>query len=183
MPQLTKAISSTDLSGNRWVCDCVMFDTVYSWCSNNSVNLGLVCSSPPKFEDKPWTIYENAGCDDDDDDDNDEDDDGGGDVDDNTAFTNQLEKIRMTDNKLISGAGHKIYGNLVASGSFSTKNQDQKIESDFTFRYVSFTLSAILLSLLIVAMYLWCRLKPRPSIRTGPAQCDSEASHLSSTEV
>ena len=55
MTQLVNVSSSADLNGNPWVCDCLMFKTVYSWCRNNRVNLELVCSSPLEFEDTSWT--------------------------------------------------------------------------------------------------------------------------------
>ena len=35
-----------------------MFNTIYSWFRDNSVDLDLVCSSLPEFKDTPWTIYE-----------------------------------------------------------------------------------------------------------------------------
>ena len=63
IPQLANVSSSADLNGNPWVCDCQMFNTIYSWCHDNSVDLELVCSSPPKFKGNPWKIYENSGCD------------------------------------------------------------------------------------------------------------------------
>jgi len=44
MTQLVKVSSSADLNGNLWVCDCLMFNTIYSWCRDNSVELELVCS-------------------------------------------------------------------------------------------------------------------------------------------
>jgi len=44
MTQLVKLSSSADLNGNPWVCDCLMFSTVYSWFRDNSVELELVCS-------------------------------------------------------------------------------------------------------------------------------------------
>jgi len=62
MTQLVKVSSSADLNGNPWVCDCLMFSTIYSWCRDNSVDLELVCSSPPEFNGKPWKIYEHSGC-------------------------------------------------------------------------------------------------------------------------
>ena len=52
MTQLVNVSSSADLNGNPWVCDCLMFKTIYSWCRNNSVELELVCSSPPEFKKK-----------------------------------------------------------------------------------------------------------------------------------
>ncbi|KDR22743.1 Vasorin [Zootermopsis nevadensis] len=62
LPQLAKVIRTDDLSGNPWVCDCVMFNTTYSWCRNNGVDLNLTCSRPPKFKDQKWTVYDREGC-------------------------------------------------------------------------------------------------------------------------
>ena len=59
---MVKVSSSADLNGNPWVCDCLMFNTIYSWCRDNSVDLELVCSSPPEFNGKAWKIYEHSGC-------------------------------------------------------------------------------------------------------------------------
>jgi hypothetical protein len=63
IPQLAKENSSVDLNNNPWACDCLMFKTLYSWCRNNSVDLELVCSSPPKFKGQSWKIFEYVGCD------------------------------------------------------------------------------------------------------------------------
>jgi len=57
MQQLVNVCRSADLNDNLLVCDCLMFNKIYSWCHNNSVDLGLVCSSRPKFKGKPWEIY------------------------------------------------------------------------------------------------------------------------------
>jgi len=65
MTQLVKVSSCDDLNGNPWVCDCLMFNTIYSWCRNKSADLELVCSSPPDFKGKPWEIYEHSDCDND----------------------------------------------------------------------------------------------------------------------
>jgi hypothetical protein len=62
MPQLAKVSSSVDLNGNPWVCDCLMFNTVYPWCRDNSVDLDLVFSSLPEFKDTPSTIYDEVCC-------------------------------------------------------------------------------------------------------------------------
>jgi uncharacterized protein YjbI with pentapeptide repeats len=66
--QLAKIRNAVNLQGNPWVCDCLMYSTMYSWCANNSVDLSLVCSSPSRFKGKLWTVYQEEGCDDDDDD-------------------------------------------------------------------------------------------------------------------
>jgi len=42
MTQLVKVSSSADLNGNQWMCDCLMFNTIYSWCRDNSLDLELV---------------------------------------------------------------------------------------------------------------------------------------------
>jgi hypothetical protein len=63
MPQLANISNPMDLNGNPWVCDCVMFNTVHSWCRKNSVDLDLVCSSPLKCKGKLWKICYKADCD------------------------------------------------------------------------------------------------------------------------
>jgi hypothetical protein len=59
--QLAKVSIPEDLKGNSWVCDC-MFYTIYSWCSSHGVHLDIVCSSPPKCNDKLWTDCYKSGC-------------------------------------------------------------------------------------------------------------------------
>jgi len=66
MPQLVKVSNFTELNGNPWDCDCLMFNTIYYWCRDNSVDLDLVYSCPAEFKDTPWTIYEEYGYFDDD---------------------------------------------------------------------------------------------------------------------
>ena len=66
MKQLVNMSSSIDLNVNAWECDCFMFNTIYSWCRDNSVDMELVCSSPPEFKGQTWTIYDENGCFDDD---------------------------------------------------------------------------------------------------------------------
>jgi len=65
MSQLANVIITEDLKGNPWVCDC-MFYKIYSWCSSPGVDLEIVCSSPPKCNDKLWTDCYKVGCDDND---------------------------------------------------------------------------------------------------------------------
>jgi hypothetical protein len=163
MPQLTNANGSVDLSGNPWVCDCVMFSTVYSWCHNKSVDLGLVCSSPPEFKDKPWTVYDEAGCD--------------------SNVTKQVEETTIIHPKLLSSPKHVKYENLKASDSLTTQFQEQPVDYNSLYMYASLSLTAMLLSSITVMTILFRRLKSRLSLRTGPAQSDSETYHLSDMEV
>jgi len=39
-----------------------MFNTIYSWCHENSVLLDLMWSCPPKFKDTSSKIYDDVGC-------------------------------------------------------------------------------------------------------------------------
>ena len=62
MSQLANASIHLDLKGNPWVCDCTFYK-VYSQCSSHGVDLEIVCSSPPKCNDKLWADCYKAGCD------------------------------------------------------------------------------------------------------------------------
>jgi Leucine-rich repeat (LRR) protein len=161
MPQLAKAINSTDLNGNPWVCDCVMFDTVYSWCRNNSVELGLVCSSPPKFKDKPWAIYEKAGCGDDDDSD----------------FADAVEKMTNVTDKL--SLRSQKYVDRTLSDSLPIRIQEQPRTSNINYLHICIALFVALLCLLTLAGVLLYRYSSRTFRRTGPAQSDAETCRLS----
>jgi hypothetical protein len=143
-----------------------MFNTVYSWCRNNSVELGLVCSSPPKFKDKPWEVCEKVGCGSDD-----------------TDFADQVEVTIMMDQKASPGRENANYESPNDIKSFDAKFQEENIEYKFTYMYVSLALLLVLLCLLTSMVILWYCSKSRPSMRTGPAQIDSEAFHLSDTET
>ena len=110
VPQLARVSGSDDLNGNSWVCDCQMFNTVYCWWLNNSVDWRLVCSSPPKFKGQRWIIYENAGCDDD-----------------NTDTADQVEKVMMIGHSF-SVKSHENYINPNASNSLETQNQEKETE-------------------------------------------------------
>jgi hypothetical protein len=168
MPQLAKAISSVDLNGNPWVCDCVMFDTVYSWCRNNSVDLGLVCSSPPKFKDKPWTTYENAGCEEDDDDDA------------YTVFTDLVENMTIIFDKF-SLRSHDNYAAQTVPDRITTEIPEQPRTSYNIFLYI-YILLFVVVCLLTACGLCYC-FRSRKLRRTGPAQSDAEMCHLSSNNT
>ena len=157
IPQLAKESRSIDLNGNPWFCDYLMFNTIYSWCRNNRVDLELVCSSPPKFKGKSGSHCEEYGCDDY-----------------NTDFTDQVKEVNMIEHKL-SVKVPENYLNPIASYSLETQIQVPETEYDFTYKYVSIALSVVILFLSIAVAVLSYRLITRLSLRMGSAQSDSEA--------
>jgi len=152
MPQLVKVSSSADLNGNPWVCDCLMFSTVYSWCRNNSVDLELVCASPPELKDTSWSNYEKYGCDDY-----------------NTDFIDQGKEVNTIENKL-SFKAPENYENPIASYLPETE-----LEVPI---FISGVLSVVLLFLVITFGVLSFRLKLLRPLRKGSAQTDSEVYFL-----
>jgi hypothetical protein len=161
MPQLVKVSSSIDLTGNPWLCDCRMCNTIYSWCRNNSVDLELVCASPAKFKDISLSNCED-GC-----------------VDYNTDFTVKGEKLSMTGNKL-SDKVHGNYENPIASYLRETHVQYQKSEhySPPNYMYISVVLAVVLLCLLTACALLCYRLIFLPSQLNFSTHSDSEACRL-----
>jgi len=168
--QLAKVRNAVNLQGNPWVCDCLMYSTMYSWCTNNSVDLSLVCSGPSRFEGKLWTIYEEEGCDDDDDD-----DDG-----DHTDVEYQVENFTMINDNLTSNGSHENYKTLWTSGPVPTQIQEGNMHNYGVYFYCSIGLSVVFLCLQTIAIML-CRrlLTSRPLMRTGPANSDVEQYPLS----
>jgi len=160
MPQLANVSSSADLNGNPWVCDCQMFNTIYSWCHDNSVDLELVCSSPPEFKDKSWSNCEKYDC---------------GDC--NTDFIDLGKEVNMIENK-ISFKASQNNGNLDPSYLSETYFQAQETESDITRKYICGVHFVVLLSLVIAGGILLYLLKFSSSPRKGSAQTDSKACRL-----
>jgi len=156
MTQLVNVSSSADLIGNPWVCDCFMFGTVYSWCRNNSVDLELVCSSPPELKDKSWSNYEKYGCDDY-----------------NTDFIDQGKEVKMIENKL-SFKAPESYVNPIASYLSETQTEVQETKYNFTPIIISGVLSVVLIVLVITVGVLSYRLRLLRSPRKGSVQTDSE---------
>jgi len=157
MEQLIKVSSSSDLNGNPWVCDCFMFDTIYSWCHNNSVDLELVCSSPPKFKDKSWSNCKKYGC---------------GDY--NTDRIDQGNKVNITENKLEFKAPENDANPVVAYLS-ETQFEAKETEYNITRMYICGILFIALIILVIAVGILSYRLICHNSSRKGSAQSDSEA--------
>ena len=61
MTKLVKTSNTADINGNPWVCDCLMFNTILSWCRDTSADLELVCLIPPKFKVRARTVYDEVG--------------------------------------------------------------------------------------------------------------------------
>ena len=161
--QLANVRNAVDLQGNPWVCDCLMYSTVYSWCRDNRVNWSLVCSSPPRFEGKLWTIYEEKGCDDNDD------------YHHYTDFEYQLGNFTMLNYNLSPNGSHDNYDILQPSGVAPTKIQERTMQHQSVYFYSSITLSVIFLLLLAIQILLYwpCHLTVGSLKRTGPANSDA----------
>jgi len=160
MPQLVKVSNSTDLIGNPWVCDCLMFDTVYFWCRNNSVDLELVCSSPPKFEGNSWKIYEHSGCDD------------------NKDFTDQMDDIASENNPLKIEHFDKYVDK--SEHHFSSEGEQVPLaRSNVNYFYTSIALLVSFLGLLAGAVFVWWRgVSERILRRSSPVKIDAETHPL-----
>jgi Leucine-rich repeat (LRR) protein len=156
MSQLAKMSNSTDLNGNPWVCDCIMYNTIYSWCRDNSVDLVLVCSSPPEFKDKSWSNCENS-C-----------------VDFNTDVTDKVGEVIMMAEQKLSVKEYEDYVNPIEFYSSEKQIQGQKTEYDTIYAYVSYALFVVFLSLLIAVAIFVYRLKSRLSQLKRSAQGYSE---------
>jgi hypothetical protein len=166
MPQLMNVSNSTDLNGNPWLCDCLMFNTVYSWCLNHSVYLELVCSSPPEFKGKPWNIYEYSGC-----------------VNDDTDSADIVEYI-PTANYTLSNESVAKYQAQSVPHSSPVRKQVPLVRTNEHYLYISIALFVVLLGLLAGAGFLWWR-RVRPHIlrRSGPVHSDAEKQGLSCSTV
>jgi len=134
--QLVKVSSSADLNDNPWVCDCLMFNTIYSWCRNNSVDLELVCSSPPEFKGKPWKIYEHSGCDND-----------------KTYVADPVETIASL-NYTSTHEGVAKYGDQLVTHSSSRGEQVKLVKTEEYNFYTSIALFVLILCLSLDPLFL-----------------------------
>lgn len=164
--QLVNVSTPEDLNGNPWVCDCITFNTVYSWCRNNGVDFELVCSSPPKCKGKLWTNCYETDCD-------------GSNID----VVYQVEEITRTDYTALSGVWREKDGNLKTPHSFGTQIQGSNMTYEVTFMYVSISLFVVCVCLLAVLAILYYCLKSRPLKSMDRANGDAETCRLSSTEI
>jgi hypothetical protein len=159
MPQLAKVGSSVDLNGNPWVCDCLMFDTIYSWCRNNSLDLKLVCSSPPKFKGHSWTIFENLGCD--------------------VEFADRVENITNV-NYTLSPESVAKYLDFFSP----LRKQVPPVKTNLHYSYISIALIVVFPGLLAVAaIQCWCVMRSGKFRRSGPAHSDAKTHRLSSSNT
>jgi hypothetical protein len=161
IPQLAKENSSVDLNSNPWVCDCLMFKTLYSWCRNNSVDLELVCSSPPKFKGQSWTIFETVGCD--------------------VNIADRVETIATVSYTLSPEriAKYQIY----SVPHFSpVRDQVPPVRSNVHYFYISIALIVVFTVLLAVAVILfWYGVRSLKFRRLVPVYSDAESHRLYSS--
>jgi hypothetical protein len=167
MPQLAQVIRSSELNGNPWVCDCVMFNTTYSWCRDNGVDLRVKCSSPLKFKGKLWTFYDKEGCDD------------------NIDIVDEVDEFKVIGDTLPLSPIRRLanYEILQMSTNFSIQSQEQDTAFRINYFYTSIVLFAVWVLLLTVAGMMWLLLKSHTLVRTGPALNNAESSHLQESEV
>ena len=162
MPQLAKVCSSVDLNGNPWVCDFLMFNTIYSWCRNKSVDLELVCSSPLKYKGQPWKIYEYSGCDND-----------------NTDLADLVDDTANENDTLSHERVAKYVDQPVVAFSRAGK-QAQLLRPNEYYFYISILLLVALLCLLAGAgIVLWRFVGSRILKRSDPVPRDVEHFPLS----
>jgi hypothetical protein len=159
VPHLAQVIRSSELDGNPWVCDCVLFNTTYVWCRSNGVDLRLTCSSPPNFKGRLWNVYDTEGCGDDFDI-----------VDEFTVAGDTLSSMRRQAN----------YQVLQVSTNFSTQSREQFTAFTINYLHTSIAGSALFCILLPTAIGVFCYWRSLTSKRTGPALTDAETSGLQS---
>jgi hypothetical protein len=166
--QLANVRNAVDLQGNPWVCDCLMYSTMYSWCRNNSVDWSLVCASPSRFEGKLWAIYGEEGCDGyDDDNDNHHH---------HTDVGYQVDNVTMVNDNLSSNGSHDNYNTIRPSGPAPPQIQEVNMEYHSVYFYTSIGLFVQFLFLLTTAILLYRRYL---NLSTGPAKADVEQYPLS----
>lgn len=140
MSHLAGIITASELNGNPWVCDCVLFNTTYSWCRYNGVNLRLMCSSPPNFQGKPWTVYDKEGCGD------------------NTDYVDEVEQFSVIPDTLLRPRRmHENYGIRQMPTYVSIQSQEQDVDHNDIYFYTSLGVLALLLCLLSAAGVLQWR--------------------------
>jgi len=157
--QLVKVSNSTDLNGNPWLCDCLMFNTSYSWCLKHNEDLNLVCSNPPSFKGKSWKFYKYLGCNDD-----------------STDFAFEVEGTTSLNDTL----PEKRFDKYI----YRSEPKVQHVRTNGNYFYISIALLVAFPGLIAGAVILWrCRVRPNTLQRSGPVHSDAEAHPLSSNNI
>lgn len=179
MSQLANMSIPPDLKGNPWVCNCTFY-TTYSRCSSHGVDLEIVCSSPPKCNDKLWADCYKEGCD-------------GNDI-----VVDQLEEMVTIDYITVSSEwleNHKNqnvsdteemkmvnytrkssenHEHQNASNSFGTQIQQQETDIIIiVYVCIAFTICIIIIIILAI---IWLLSKSRRLRDTGGTEGDPESS-------
>jgi hypothetical protein len=149
--QVANVSSHMDLTGNPWVCDCVMYKTVYSWCRNNSVDLELVCSSPQKCNGEFWTVCYKAGC-------------NGNNID----PAHQVEETTAIESNIsFSGSGLEKDGNVKTSDSNATQIEEESKKYSDTYIYVCVGLFVLIICVLTALVILLRHFRSHQLIDSG----------------
>jgi hypothetical protein len=156
IPHLPNTTSSEELDGNRWECNCSTFHIAYSWCHNNSVDLRVSCSSPPKLKGRLWTVWGEKCCGDDND----------------CVF--ELGDFEVIANLSPSNRRHEIRQALMhAPSQIQELLADKNLHHNY---YMSFlyALSVVCFCSITIAGVMWCYLTYIRSTRILPSHSDVE---------
>jgi hypothetical protein len=162
--QLPNTTSSEELNGNPWVCNCCTFQTAYSWCRNNDLDLRLSCTSPLKFKGRLWTFYGKEFC-----------------GDDSICEDELKESASISD----GSASARMYENYeIRQAPVYSPTEIQELDTNIHHNYYLYTilvLSYLCICGIAVAVVLWCYsyyLVSIPSERMVPAHSDVEECQL-----
>ena len=154
--KLDRITGSDELEGNPWVCDCMMFNTTYSWCRENFQNLSIRCSSPLALKGKPWTQYEENGCEDGDE-------------------VAEVVEIFVKPSDLLKSQKMRA---LEAPVERPSRVGMSLAGFEMSFIQTTIILAVMCLLAMSVAGVLWYKLTKRNNIRDGPSMNSSEKRNL-----
>ena len=135
-------------------------------CCDNSVDLELVCSSPPEFKDKLWKNYEHSGC--------------GNDSTDVEEVVDVIASINHTS----SQEQVAKYNDQMVTHSYSRLEQAKLVRTFKNYLYISLALFVLFLCLLLITFFLlWYCVRPRILRGFGPAKSDAETHRISISTI
>jgi hypothetical protein len=162
IPHLPNTTSSEELNGNPWVCNCNAFHMAYSWCRNNSVDLKVSCSSPPKFKDSLWTVWSEECC---------------GDDNDCVDELGDSEIVNYMSLRRHTSKSSEIRQAPLYNHSKIQDNLDENVHHNFYMPFI-IALSVLCFCGITVAGVMWCYLRYIRSKHFSPGHSDVEVCDL-----